>query len=55
VWDVLPGMTKGRLRWFSKWVQVDEVRLECQGGIAMHDGDSEWHRKTWAEWLKGTP
>jgi len=55
VWDALPGDVKGRLRWFSRWVQVNEVRIECQGGIAEHDGDSEWHRKTWAEWLKGDP
>lgn len=54
VWETIPGATKGRLRWFSKWVQVDEIRLECQGGIAEHDGDHEWHRKTWLEWLGKT-
>ena len=50
VWQHLPDATVGRLRWYSRWVRVDTILLTCEGGIAQHDGDSVWHRKTWSEW-----
>jgi hypothetical protein len=52
-WDKLPGDTVGRMRWYSRWVQVDTIRLECHGGLVLHDGDAPWQREQLVRWQQG--